>query len=162
MNMTVLALSRSVDKRARLRELGADFVFDPSDRQLATSIAAAAGTKKLDLVIDSVGGALFPRLIPLLGYGGRISVVGRSGGSIPDFNTATLLFRRIRIGGVSVGDYSPSEAQAIWKEIVARLDALGRRPLIDRVVPFEKVHEGFGRLAMGPMGKVVVRVGDSS
>ena len=89
-------------------------------------------------------------------------MVGRSGGSVPEFNTATLLFRRIRVGGVSVGDYNPSEAQTIWKEIVARLDALGRRPLIDSIVPFEKVHDGFGRLATGPMGKVLVRVRDSS
>ena len=162
MKMTVLALSRSADKRARLKELGADFVFDPSDRQLATSISAAAGRNKLDLIIDSVGGALFPQLIPLLGYGGRVSVVGRSGGSVPEFNTATLLFRRIRVGGVSVGDYNPSEAQTIWKEIVARLDAIGRRPLIDSIVPFEKVHDGFGRLATGPMGKVLVRVRDNS
>ena len=162
MKMTVLALSRSADKRARLKELGADFVFDPSDRQLATSISAAAGRNKLDLIIDSIGGALFPQLIPLLGYGGRVSVVGRSGGSVPEFNTATLLFRRIRVGGVSVGDYNPSEAQTIWKEIVARLDALGRRPLIDSIDPFEKVHDGFGRLATGPMGQVLVRVRDSS
>ena len=158
MNMIVLALSRSEDKRARLKDLGADFVFDPSDRHLPTSISAAAGTKKLELIIDGVGGALFPRLIPLLGYGGRVSVVGRSGGSVADFNTAALLFRRIRIGGVSVGDYSPSDAQAIWKDIVARLDALGRRPLIDSIVPFEKLHEGFGRLAAGPMGKVLIRM----
>jgi NADPH2:quinone reductase len=114
------------------------------------------GAKTIDLLIDSVGGALFPGLIPLLGYGGRISVVGRSGGSVPDFNTATLLFRRIRVGGVSVGDYSPSEAQAIWIEIVGRLDAVGRRPLIDSIVPFDKVHVGFSRLASGPMGKVLV------
>jgi NADPH2:quinone reductase len=162
MKMIVLALSRSADKRARLKELGADFVFDPNDRQLATSIAAAAGTKKLDLMIDSVGGMLFPRLVPLLGYGGRVSVVGRSGGSVPEFNTATLLFRRIRIGGVSVGDYNLSEAQTIWMHIVARLDAIGRRPLIDSIGPFEKVHDGFGRLAAGPMGKVLVGVRDSS
>ena len=161
MKMTVLALSRSADKRAKLKELGADFAFDATDGRVAASIAAAVGTKKVDLVIDSVGGALFPRLIPLLGYGGRISVVGRSGGSVPDFNTATLLFRRIRVGGVSVGDYSPSQAQTIWKEVVARLDAAGRRPLIDSIVPLEKVHEGFRRLATGPMGKVLVGVRDS-
>ena len=99
--------------------------------------------------------------MPLLGYGGRISVVGRSGGSVPDFNTATLLFRRIRVGGVSVGDYNASEAQAIWKGIVARLDGLGQRPLIDTIVSYEKLHEGFSRLATGPMGKVLVKVSDS-
>lgn len=158
MNLTVVALSRSLHKRARLQELGADFVFDPNEKNLANSIAGAVAPKRLDLVIDSVGGALFQQLIGLLRYGGRISVVGRSGGPVPEFNTATLLFRRNRIGGVSVGDYTAGQAQAIWKEIVNRLSAIGQRPQIDSTVPFAKVKEGFTRLAQGPMGKVLVRV----
>ena len=98
------------------------------------------------------------QVIALLGYGGRISVVGRSGGTVPDFNTASLLFRRIRIGGVSVGDYTAQAAHTAWKEIVNRLDAMGQRPQVDTIVPFEDVKTGFGRLARGPMGKVLVRV----
>jgi NADPH2:quinone reductase len=158
MKMTVAALSRSKHKRARLKDLGADFVFDPNEPNLAKVVVGAGAPKKFDLVIDSVGGTLFPQLVGLLDYGGRMSVVGRSGGPVPEFNTATLLFRRIRIGGVSVGDYSAEQAQAIWKEVVGRLDAVERRPQIDIVVPFEKVKEGFARLAQGPMGKVLVRV----
>jgi len=158
MNLTLVALSRSVDKRARLQELGADFVFDPNEPNLAKVLAGAIAPNKLDLVIDSVGGPLFSQLVGLLNYGGQMSVVGRSGGPVPEFNTATLLFRRIRIGGVSVGDYSAEQAQAIWKEIVGRLDAIGRRPQIDSTVAFEKVKEGFTRLAQGPMGKVLVQV----
>ena len=77
---------------------------------------------------------------------------------MPDFNTAGLLFRRVRIGGVSVGDDSPEAAQTAWKEIVHRLDAIGQRPQVDSVVPFEEVKKGFARLAQGPMGKVLVRV----
>ena len=158
MKMTVVALSRSEQKRAHLKDLGADFVFDPSAPGLAKAIGDELGRKKLHLMIDSVGGPLLPQLVGLLDYGGRISIVGRSGGPVPEFNTASLLFRRIRMGGVSVGDYNAGQAHAIWKEIVGRLDALERRPQIDIVVPFEKVKEGFARLARGPMGKVLVRV----
>src|SRR4026207_1297738 len=43
MKLTIVALSRSVDKRARLQELGADFVFDPNDPNLAKVIAGAVG-----------------------------------------------------------------------------------------------------------------------
>jgi len=77
---------------------------------------------------------------------------------VPQFNTATLVFRRVRIGGVATGDYSHATAQTLWKEIVARLAAAGRRPVIDRVFPFEEVPAAFARLAEGPMGKVLVRV----
>lgn len=158
MNLTVIALSRNAQKRTRLTELGADFVLDPTHPQLGQTILGAITPKKLDLVIDSVGGTLLPRLVGLLDYNGRISVVGRSGGIVPEFNTATLLFRRIRMGGVHVGDYTAAQAQVIWKEIVDRLQAIGRRPEIDSRVPFEQVKEGFTRLAQGPMGKVLVRI----
>ncbi|HWV47450.1 MAG TPA: zinc-binding alcohol dehydrogenase family protein [Nitrospira sp.] len=158
MNLIVVALSRDAQKRTKLKTLGADVVFDPEDKNLVKAISAAISPKKIDLAVDCVGGKLFPQVIALLGYGGKISVVGRSGGTAPEFNTATLLFRRIRIGGVSVGDYTAQAAQTAWKEIVHRLEMIGRRPLVDSIVSFEEVKKGFTRLAQGPMGKVVVRV----
>lgn len=156
--LIVVGLSRNAAKRAKLNTLGADFVFDPEDPNLVKSVSAAIGLKKVDLAIDCVGGRLLPPVIALLGYGGRISIVGRSGGTVPEFNTATLLFRRIRMGGVSVGDYTATAAQSAWEKIVGRLKTIGRRPPVDRIVSFEEVQNGFARLAQGPMGKVVVRV----
>jgi len=158
MGLTVVALSRSAEKRAKLLELGADFVFDPADANLRKAVMTAIAPKKVDLVVDSVGGALFNEVIAMLGYAGRISVVGRSGGGVPEFNTASLFFRRNRIGGVAVGDYTPEQAQTAWKEIVKRLDAAGQKPVIDNVYPFEEVKAAFARLNQGPMGKVLIRV----
>ncbi len=158
MGLTVVALSRSASKGEKLRELGADFVFDPADPNLRKSILAALAPRKVDLVVDNVGGPLFNQLIAVLGYGGRISVVGRSGGVVPEFNTATLFFRRNRIGGVTLNAYSTETSQALWKEIVKRLAAIGRRPVVDHVFEFDQVPAAFARLAEGPMGKVLVRV----
>jgi NADPH2:quinone reductase len=115
----------------------------------------------VDLAVDTVGGALFNEVVAMLGQGGRISVVDRSGGVVQGFNTATLFFRRNRIGGVAVGDYAPEAAHAAWDEVVGRLDALGKRPVVDGVFPFEEVNTAFARLAQGPMGKVLVRVAGS-
>lgn len=158
MDLIVVALSRSAKKRARLKTLGANFVFDPADSNLTKTLTGAIRPKKVDLAIDSVGGELLPQVVALLGQNGRISVVGRSGGTVPEFNSATLLFRRIRIGGVSVGDYTAQAAHAAWKEIINRLNTIGQRPQVDTIVPFEDVKMGFMRLAQGPMGKVLVRV----
>jgi len=108
--------------------------------------------------VDNIGGSLFNEVIAMLGYGGRISVVGRSAGPVPEFNTASLFFRRNRIGGVAVSDFSPAAAQTAWTEIVNRLDAMGKRPVVDHVFPFEDVKAAFARLGHGPMGKVVIRV----
>lgn len=160
MNLTVVALSRRADKRATLKRLGADFVFDPMDSNLIKAVREALRPGKVDLAVDSVGGTLLPQVVALLGYGGRISVVGRSGGPVPEFNTASLLFRRIRMGGVAVGDFSAQEAYTVWKQIVDRLNAMGQRPLVDTIVPFEEVKRGFARLAEGPMGKVLVQISE--
>lgn len=57
-----------------------------------------------------------------------------------------------------MGDYTPEAAQDVWKEIVARLQRDGSRPVVDRVFDFEDVKSAFARLSEGPMGKVLVRV----
>ncbi len=158
MGLVVLALSRSAEKAEKLKQLGADFVFSPDTPNLRKTVSTAISPRKIDLVVDNVAGPAFNDLIAMLGYGGRISVVGRSGGSVPEFNTATLFFRRNRIGGVAVADYTPQSAQTAWKEIVSRLTGLGRRPVIDTILPFEQIQAAFRRLAQGPMGKVLVRV----
>lgn len=158
MDLIVVALSRDAEKRTKLTALGADFVFDPEDSNLVKSISAAISPRKVDVAIDCVGGKLFSHIIAVLGHAGRISIVGRSGGTISEFNTATLLFRRIRIGGVSVGDYTVPAARAAWREIVIRLESIGHRPQVDSIVSFEEVKKGFARLTQGPMGKVLVCV----
>jgi NADPH2:quinone reductase len=158
MGLRVIALSRSAEKGAILKDLGADFVFDPGDPNLRKKVGAAVAPQKVDIAVDNVAGPLFNQVITMLSYGGRISVVGRSGGPVPEFNTASLFFRRNRIGGVAVADYTAEAAQATWKEMIGRLAAIGKRPVVDGVFPFEDVKAAFARLAEGPMGKVVVRV----
>jgi len=158
MDLVVIGLSRSAQKGAMLKKLGTAHVFDPTDSDLVKNIASAIAPRKVDLAVDTVGGSVFQDVVATLGYGGRISVVGRSGGVVPQFNTATLFFRRIRIGGVSVGDYTAKDAQAAWSEITTRLDTLHRRPIVDSIVAFDEVKAGFTRLAQGPLGKVLVRV----
>ena len=158
MGLTVVALSRSAEKGAKLLALGADFVFNPADPKLRKAALDAIAPKKVDIVVDNVGGALFHQVLAMLGYGGRISVVGRSGGEVPSFNTAALFFKRNRIGGVAVSDFTAEQAQAAWKEITARLSAIGQKPVVDHVFAFEEVKQAFARLAEGPMGKVLVRV----
>jgi len=156
--LVVVALSRSEEKRSRLLELGVNFAFDPVEKELRQAVSVAIAPKKVDLVVDSVGGSLFNQAITMLGYGGKISVVGRSGGTVPEFNTATLFFRRNRIGGVAVSDYTPQQAQIAWGEIVSRLNSVGKKPVVDSVFPFEEVKSAFRRLDEGPLGKVLVRL----
>ncbi len=114
--------------------------------------------KRVDLAIDNIGGKLLPEVIDTLGELGKVSLVGRLAGPVPDFNTATLFFRRLRLGGVAVGAYTPAESQAAWQQVLRLLSQSGARPLVDSVFPFEQLPQAFARLAEGPMGKVLLKV----
>jgi NADPH2:quinone reductase len=161
MGHSVVALSRSPEKRLRLRQLGASFTFDPGQPNWRHAAKTALAPRRVDLAVDNIGGKLLPEVIETLGDGGKVSVVGRLAGPVPDFNTAALFFRRIRLGGVAVGAYTNSEGRAAWREVLALLSRAGGRPQVDRVFPFEELPQAFERLAQGPMGKVLLKVGSA-
>jgi NADPH2:quinone reductase len=158
MGHKVLALSRSPEKRRRLEELGAALTFNPEDPKWSLTLKTALGPQRVDLAIDNIGGDLLPHVISTLGDLGRVSLVGRLAGPVPSFNTATLFFRRIRLGGVAVGAWTNTESRAAWQEVLSLLARTGARPQVDRVFPFEQLPQAFERLAQGPMGKVLLAV----
>ena len=156
---TVVALSRTPEKAQRLLGLGAAFALDPGDPRWRQTLKTAIGPRRVDLAVDSVGGQLLPQVIDTLGDQGRVSLVGRLAGPVPEFNTATLFFRRLRLGGVAVGASSRAETRSAWDDIVRLLAGSGARPQVDGVFPFEALPQAFARLAEGPMGKVLLEVG---
>jgi NADPH2:quinone reductase len=158
MGYTVLALSRNPEKSRRLLELGAAATFNPADAQWRSAAKAAAGPRRVDLAIDNIGGKLLPEVIEIMGESGKLSLVGRLAGPVPNFNSATLFFRRLRMGGVAVGAYTNAEAHDAWGQALKLLSRTGARPLVDSVFPFEQLPQAFSRLAEGPMGKVVLQV----
>jgi NADPH2:quinone reductase len=156
---TVVALSRNAAKSERLRQLGATAAFNPEDSQWRTQLKAFLAQRRVDLAIDNIGGKLLPEVIDMLGELGKVSLVGRLAGPVPSFNTATLFFRRIRMGGVAVGASTAAESRENWRHVLALLARTGARPQVDKVFPFDQLPKAFERLAQGPMGKVLLSVG---
>ena len=158
---TVVALSRDPAKRQKLIEQGADHVVDPQEPDWQKKLVkqTLAG-RRVNLAIDNIGGPLFNQVLDTLGEHGRVSCVGRLAGPVPEFNTATLFFRRIKIGGVAVGAYTPAESRAAWNNILQLLSESNTKPLVDSVHPFDQLKQAFARLAQGPLGKVLLKVAD--
>jgi NADPH2:quinone reductase len=154
----VLALSRSPEKGRRLEQLGATATFNPEDPKWREAVKTLLGPRRVDLAIDNIGGKLLPEVIDTLGEQGRVSVVGRLAGPVPSFNTASLFFRRIRLGGVAVGAWTNAESRAAWQQVEDLLARAAARPQVDKVFPFDQLSQAFERLARGPMGKVLLAV----
>jgi NADPH:quinone reductase len=158
----VVALTRSPEKAAHLRRLGAALVLDPQDTAWNRQLKEMLAPRRVDLALDNIGGSLLPQVIDTLGDQGKVSIIGRLAGPVPEFNTATLFFRRIRLGGVAVGANQPHESQAAWRQVVTLLARTGARPVVDCIFPFEDLPRAFEHLAKGPMGKVLLRVAAGS
>ncbi len=158
MGHTMIGLSRDAEKRSKLLELGASETFDPSDAKWRKQVKSYLVDRRVDLAIDNIGGKLFSEMIETLGDWGKVSCVGRLAGPVPEFNTASLFFRRIRIGGVAVSSYSNKESRAAWDEILRLLGRTGARPVVDSVFSFDDLPKAFERLSGGVMGKVLIAV----
>jgi NADPH2:quinone reductase len=152
----VVALSRSPEKCRRLEQLGASVTFSPEDPKWSLTLKTTLEPRRVDLAIDNIGGKLLPQVINTLGELGRVSLVGRLAGPVPSFNTATLFFRRIRLGGMAVSACTNAETRAAWQEILNLLARTGARPQVDKVFAFDQLPQAFERLAQGPMGKVLL------
>jgi NADPH2:quinone reductase len=158
MGHTVVALSRSEEKQRRLKEIGATFTFNPEDSEWRAGAKEALNSRGVNLAVDNIGGNLLPEVIDTMAELGRVSLVGELAGPVPNFYTGTLFSRRLRIGAMALGYYTPEESQAAWEELLAVMAGPGARPLVDRIFPFEQLPQAFERLAKGPMGKVLVNV----
>jgi NADPH:quinone reductase len=158
MTHTVICLSRSEQKQKILRDHGADLCLDPSDSTWRKRVKDFLKDKKVDLAIDNIGGPLFSDLLDTLGANGRVSCVGRLAGPVPNFNTASLFFRRLKIGGVAAGTYTREGARSAWHASLDLLKKSNARPLIDQIFPFKDLPAAFARLAEGPMGKVLLKI----
>lgn len=161
LGMNVVALSRDESKYDTLRRQGAALCLSPTDKSWRDQLYKQFGKRPVSLLIDNVAGPQFPEAIDTLAQDGRVSVIGALAGPVPAFNTATLFFRRIRIGGVAVGTYGPEEGRRAWDALLAHLQAAGRKPLIDSIHPFEQAKDAFTRLKSGVLGKVLVQVSRS-
>ena len=158
MGHTVIAMSRGTGKVDALMKLGAHAVFDPNDATWRKKLKEFTAGKRVNVAIDNIGGPLFSDVVDSLDHNGKVSCIGRLAGPAPQFNTASLFFRRITIRGVYVGDYTPAEAQAAWAATLKLLRASGARPVIDKIFPFDRLIDAFERLRQGPLGKVLIQV----
>ena len=154
----VVALTRSDAKMEVLRRLGAAIVLNCTHPAWSKTLRQQLGSRGVDLAIDNIGGGLLPQVIETLGMNGRVSLVGRLAGPVPQFNTASLFFKRLRLGGVAVSASSLIDLRADWEKLLHLLKVTAKRPIVDRVFAFEDLPAAFARLYAGPIGKVLLAV----
>ncbi|HEX4113619.1 MAG TPA: NADPH:quinone oxidoreductase family protein [Stellaceae bacterium] len=159
----VIAAVGSADKAAVCKELGADFVIDYGIEKIVEAvrqIAAAEHVDGVDVAVDSVGGATAIDCLRVLGWQGRLMIVGFAGGSIAELPSNRLLLKNAAAMGVYWGEErrrDPALAETIFKEIFAIYRAGRFRPLVRDVFKFGEAAAALAALASRrSVGKVVI------
>jgi NADPH2:quinone reductase len=118
---STIALVSSEAKRAVAEEAGADHTVLLGEGWKDEVVELSGGG--VDLVLDPVGGDRFTDSLRSLREGGRLVVVGFTGGSIPEVRVNRLLLRNTEVVGAGWGAYVMGKPQ-LNREIGAAVNRM--------------------------------------
>ena len=137
-----IAVVSSDDKERVARQAGADEVVrsDGPWKDQAKELSGGG----VDVVVDPVGGDRFTDSLRSLREGGRLVVVGFTGGSIPEVKVNRLLLNNISVVGAGWGAFvmrKPDVIRAHGEEIDRLVEQGFVRPVIGQRFPLERAAE---------------------
>ncbi|OYN78997.1 NADPH:quinone oxidoreductase family protein [Mycolicibacterium sphagni] len=159
----VIAVVSTEDKIDIARAAGAtDVVLADGFKDAVTELT---GGKGVDIVMDPVGGDRFTDSLRSLAPGGRLLVVGFTGGEIPTVKVNRLLLNNIDVVGVGWGAWTMSHPGALteqWDGLAALLTSGALAAPQPEIYPLEQAAAAVASLEnRTAKGKVVVRIRDA-
>lgn len=155
-----IAVVSTDEKEQVARDAGADEVVrsEGSWKDEAKELSDGG----VDVVIDPVGGDRFTDSLRSLGEGGRLVVIGFTGGSIPEVKVNRLLLNNVEVVGAGWGAYVMPKPQ-VTQELGAELDRLAReghiRPIVGARFALEDASQALQLIdSRGATGKVVLEL----
>ncbi len=147
----VYAVTSGAERCARVKELGADFVYDRLRVDYSREVRGDTDGEGVDLVFDSVGEALWDQNLRALGAGGRLVTYGATTGARGITEIRRVFWKQLSILGSTMG--SPAE----FRTVMSLVFAGDLKPVIDRVLSLGEVRRGHELLEAGEVfGKLVV------
>lgn len=157
---TVLGTSRSADKLRRAEEMGLRHAI-PGDDAWPDAVLGATQGRGVDVILDLVGGPYLAGNQRVLAQGGRLIVVGVTGGPVAQLDLRALMTRRASIRGTVLRVRPLEEKIALTRAFEE--GALGGfatgtlHAVVDRMLPAEAAPEAHGMLeGNGTFGKVLL------
>jgi NADPH2:quinone reductase len=154
----VIAVVSTEAKAQVAREAGADEVLLADGAWKDEALELTGGG--VDLVLDPVGGDRFTDSLRSLREGGRLVVVGFTGGAIPEVRVNRLLLKNTEVIGAGWGAYvmpKPGVNREIGTALEGLIHAGAVRPLVGERYPLEQAADALRSLdERRATGKVVL------
>jgi NADPH:quinone reductase-like Zn-dependent oxidoreductase len=130
-------------KAAQARARGFDDVIDLSAESLANGVARLTGGRGVDVVIESVGGALTGQALATLALHGVLTSLGYSAGRKTTIDVTDLIWKRASMSGFALAAQSHATTAAAWATILPLLD-------LETGEPDRRTNLSVGRGRRGP------------
>jgi NADPH:quinone reductase-like Zn-dependent oxidoreductase len=149
----VIVTSRSAEKGARAKALGASAIIDTTlTPEWADEALALTAGRGVDHVLELIGGDNLHQSGAALASGGRIAQIGFMKGTEITLQAVPMMLKRAVIQGITVGHRRALE------DLNRAIDDHGIKPVIEKIYSFEEAPAAFAHLERGPFGKVVIRL----
>ncbi len=155
----VFSTTGSPDKVAKATAAGFDNVIDMTQETIADGIRARNDGEGVDIIIDSLGGAVIGDAVKALVRYGKAIVLGFAAGRTSTITLADLILVRGSIQGYGVYTCTPEEWRNAWDDFTRFADAGKIAPLFDRSFPFDEAPEALRYMSQTrPFGAVALTV----
>lgn len=149
--LRAIVTSSSDEKLKRARDLGAwrtiNYRAQPAWDEAARAMTDGLGVNH---VLEMVGGDNARRSLNALAADGRLSIIGLLGAMEISFPILPFMRNRITVQGLSIGH------RRAFERMNQAIEALGIKPVIDKVYGFDEVPQALQHLEKGAFGKIVI------
>ena len=156
----VIAVASTPDKRALAESLGADVTVDAGAEDLKAALEEANGGRKVDIVLEMVGGTTFDASLAALAPFGRLATFGMASRTPPAPLDAGALLSRSRavIGFWLAHCFARPEMLAPpMAELLAMVEAGTLGPVVGGSYPLADAHQAHTDIrSRGTTGKLVL------
>lgn len=147
----VIAVTSGPANAARVAGLGAEVVIDRLEEDVDERLREATAGRGVDVVLDSVGEAMWKTVTRALGPAGRIVVYGATTGPKVSLHLAHVFWKQQEVIG------STMSSRREFEQVMSLVAEGTLRPVLDDVLPLERIREAHERLEAGDVfGKLVL------
>lgn len=157
----VIGTSRAADKLEKCRAFGLEHAIVVDTSEFSKTVVEMSGGNGVNLILDLVGASYFTENLRSMAVGGRLMLVGLTGGRKAEIDLGLALQRKARIIGTTLRARTTSEKAAATSAFVSAMIpriAIGEiKPNVDRVFAIDDAREAYEYLASNEsFGKVIL------
>ena len=159
---TVIAAASSAAKLELCETRGACHLLNYADEVLRDRVLDITAGRGADVILDPVGGDLFDQCLRAVAWGGRILVVGFTGGRIQKIPANLTLLKGSAVVGVFWGRFTEEEPEANrrnTRELLQFFEAGEVHPHVSETFPLQDAGKAIDSLLQRRvMGKAIVKI----